>query len=78
MSGVYAPTGTPREIVARLNREIARIMQTPETRAMLASMQAEAVVPMSPQEFAAHQQRARPLRRARARRQYPRQLSISL
>jgi tripartite-type tricarboxylate transporter receptor subunit TctC len=59
MSGVYAPTGTPREIVTRLNREIARIMQTAETRAVLASMQAEAVAPMSPQEFATHQQRAR-------------------
>jgi tripartite-type tricarboxylate transporter receptor subunit TctC len=59
LSGVYAPAGTPREIVARLNREIARIMQTAETRAMLASMQAEAVSPMSPEEFAAHQQRAR-------------------
>jgi len=59
MSGVYAPAGTPREIVTRLNREIARIMQTPETRAVLASMQAEAMAPMSPAEFAAHQQRAR-------------------
>lgn len=59
MSGVYAPGGTPREIVARLNREIVRIMQTPEARTMLASMQAEAAPPMTPQEFAAHQQRAR-------------------
>ncbi len=59
MSGVYAPAGTPREIVARLNREITRIMQTAEARAVLASMQAEAVPPMTPQEFAAHQQRAR-------------------
>jgi tripartite-type tricarboxylate transporter receptor subunit TctC len=59
LSGVYAPAGTPRDIVARLNREIARIMQTAETRAMLASMQAETVAPMSPEEFAAHQQRAR-------------------
>ncbi len=59
LSGVYAPAGTPREIVTRLNREIGRIMQTAETRAVLASMQAEAVAPMSPEEFAAHQQRAR-------------------
>ena len=59
LSGVYAPAGTPREIVLRLNREIARIMQTPEARAMLASMQAEAVAPMSPEEFAAQQQRGR-------------------
>jgi tripartite-type tricarboxylate transporter receptor subunit TctC len=59
MSGVYAPAGTPRDIVARLNREIGRIMQTPETRAMLSSMAAEPVPPMTPEAFAAHQQRAR-------------------
>jgi tripartite-type tricarboxylate transporter receptor subunit TctC len=59
LSGVYAPAGTPREVVTRLNREIARIMQTPETRAMLASMAAEAMNPMSPEEFSAHQNRER-------------------
>lgn len=59
MSGVYAPAGTPRELVARLNREIGRIMQTPETRALLASMAAEPVPPMTPEAFAAHQQKAR-------------------
>ena len=59
LSGVYAPAGTAREVVMRLNREISRIMQTAETKAMLASMQAEPVAPMSPEEFAAHQQRAR-------------------
>ena len=59
MSGVYAPAGTPREIVSRLNREIGRIMQTPETRTLLASMAAEAVPPMTPEAFAAHQSRAR-------------------
>ena len=57
--GVLMPAATPREIVLRLNREIARIMQTPEARAMLASMQAEAVAPMSPEEFAVQQQRGR-------------------
>ena len=59
LSGVYAPIHTPREIVTRLNLEIARIMQTGEARAFLSSMQAEAAAPMSPAEFAAHQQRAR-------------------
>ena len=59
MSGVYAPAGTPRDIVVRLNREIGRIMHTPETRAILTSMAAEAVAPMSPEVFAAHQQKAR-------------------
>jgi tripartite-type tricarboxylate transporter receptor subunit TctC len=59
MSGVYAPAGTPRNLVMRLNREIVRIMQTAEARAALANMAAEPVAPMSPEEFAAHQQRAR-------------------
>ena len=59
LSGVYAPAGTPREIVTRLNREIGRIMQTPDARKMLASMAAEAVGPMSPKQFAAHQGRER-------------------
>ena len=59
LSGVYAPTGTPREIVMRLNREIGRIMQTADTRAMLAAMAAEVVPAMTPEAFATHQQRAR-------------------
>jgi tripartite-type tricarboxylate transporter receptor subunit TctC len=56
--GVYAPTGTPREIIVRLNREIGRIMQTAEARAALATFAAE-VVTASPEEFAAIQQRDR-------------------
>lgn len=56
--GVYAPAGTPREIVTRLNREIGRIMQTAETRAALATFAAE-VVTASPEEFAAIQHRDR-------------------
>ncbi len=56
--GVYAPTGTPREIVLRLNREIGRIMQSPEARAALANFAAE-VFTSSPEEFAAIQSRDR-------------------
>lgn len=59
LSGVYAPVGTPRDIITRLNREIARIMQTVEARAALANMAAEPVAALSPAAFAAHQQRAR-------------------
>ena len=59
MSGVYAPAGTPRAIVTRLNREIGRIMQLPETRTVLTGMAAEPMPPMTPEAFAAHQQRAR-------------------
>jgi tripartite-type tricarboxylate transporter receptor subunit TctC len=57
--GVYAPTGTPREIVARLNREVGRIMRTPEVRASLfAGIGAEAVT-ATPEEFAAQLGRER-------------------
>ncbi|MDB5925839.1 MAG: hypothetical protein JWN13_4775 [Betaproteobacteria bacterium] len=59
LSGVYAPAGTPREIVTRLNREIGRIMQAADTRSMLTAMAAEAASPMSPEAFAAQQQSAR-------------------
>ena len=59
ISGVYAPRGTPDAIVTRLNREIARIMHTPEAKKYLDAMAAEALPAMTPKEFAAHQQRAR-------------------
>jgi tripartite-type tricarboxylate transporter receptor subunit TctC len=56
--GVYAPAGMPRDIVARLNREISRIMQTPDARAVLATFAAETVT-ASPAEFAEIQRRDR-------------------
>ncbi len=56
--GVYAPTGTPRAIVARLNRELTRIMQTPEARGVLATFAAE-VFTATPEEFAEIQRRDR-------------------
>ena len=59
ISGVYAPAGTPPPIVARLNKEIARIMQSPDAKAQLDAMAAEVVPAMTPEQFAAHQQRAR-------------------
>lgn len=49
--GLFAPAGTPGEIVARLNRELARIMQTPDVRAALTAMAAEPIS-VSPSEFA--------------------------
>ena len=58
LSGVYAPAGTPRDIIARLNREISRIMQTAEAHAALAAIATEAVT-ASPEEFTAHQRRDR-------------------
>jgi tripartite-type tricarboxylate transporter receptor subunit TctC len=52
--GVYGPRGVPREIVLRLNREIGRIMQTPEARGVLGKF-AATVVTSTPEEFAAAQ-----------------------
>ncbi|MCC7082429.1 MAG: tripartite tricarboxylate transporter substrate binding protein [Burkholderiales bacterium] len=59
ISGVYAPAGTPQPVVARLNQEIARIMRSPEAKAQLDAMAAQALPAMTPEQFAAHQQRAR-------------------
>ena len=59
ISGVYAPAGTPRAVVTRLNKEISRIMQSPDAKAQLDAMAAEALAPMTPEQFATHQQRAR-------------------
>jgi tripartite-type tricarboxylate transporter receptor subunit TctC len=33
--GVLAPAGTPREIITRLNREIARVLVLPDYRSLL-------------------------------------------
>jgi tripartite-type tricarboxylate transporter receptor subunit TctC len=39
--GLFAPAGTPPAVVARLNAEVSRIMQTPQVRTALAAMAAE-------------------------------------
>ena len=48
--GFYAPAGTPKPVIERLNREINRIVLLPEVRAQLTQMAAEPT-PMSPAEF---------------------------
>jgi len=58
VNGMFAPAGTPGEIVTRLNREIGRIMQTAEARAAVATISAE-LVTGSPEEFAAMMRRDR-------------------
>jgi tripartite-type tricarboxylate transporter receptor subunit TctC len=52
--GVYAPAGTPRDIVARLNTEIAKILRMPDIRERFASLGAD-IVGGTPEEFAAFQ-----------------------
>ncbi len=50
--GVFAPAGTPPEIVKRLNSEIVKILNMPEVREKLSGLGAE-IVADSPEEFAA-------------------------
>jgi len=50
--GVFAPSATPREIVARLSTEIAKIAKSPEMQERLIALGAEPVGG-SPEEFAA-------------------------
>jgi tripartite-type tricarboxylate transporter receptor subunit TctC len=51
--GLLAPASTPRDIVDRLHREIARVLAEPEVKAQLAG---QGIDPMSgtPAQFAAH------------------------
>lgn len=51
--GLLAPANTPREAVAKLQSEIARILQNPEVKARLATDGADAVG-SRPDEFAAY------------------------
>jgi len=48
--GVFAPDGTPRDIVNRLNAEIVRIVRSPEVRELLLKQGAESYA-TSPEEF---------------------------
>jgi tripartite-type tricarboxylate transporter receptor subunit TctC len=50
--GMYAPKGTPRDIVSRIQQEIARIVREPESGERLAAVGADAVA-STPDEFAA-------------------------
>jgi tripartite-type tricarboxylate transporter receptor subunit TctC len=50
--GVFAPRGTPRDVIARLNTEINRILAEPATRQKLLDAGAN-VVPLSTEQFTA-------------------------
>jgi tripartite-type tricarboxylate transporter receptor subunit TctC len=52
-NGLVAPTGTPKEIVARLNGEIVKILRMPDINEKLSLMGADATG-SSPDQFAAH------------------------
>ncbi|NJD87134.1 MAG: tripartite tricarboxylate transporter substrate binding protein [Betaproteobacteria bacterium] len=49
--GLFAPAGTPREVVERINAEVRKIMEAPEVKERLAKM-GSAVVPGTADEFA--------------------------
>ena len=51
--GIMAPAGIPREIVARLNTEITRILNLPEIKDRLLALGFEAA-PSTPEQFATH------------------------
>ncbi|HWP11718.1 MAG TPA: tripartite tricarboxylate transporter substrate binding protein [Ramlibacter sp.] len=50
--GFYAPAGTPPEVIARLNREVNRILGTQAVKDRILAMGGEAL-PLSPAEFGA-------------------------
>jgi tripartite-type tricarboxylate transporter receptor subunit TctC len=49
--GVFAPAGTPPEIIGRINSDVNRALREPEVRERLAALGAEAM-PMTSAEFA--------------------------
>lgn len=51
--GFYAPTGTPTEVVARLNREINKALATPAVQERINAL-GGIPAPMSPAEFNSH------------------------
>ena len=51
--GIFAPAGTPKSVIDKLNRDIVGVLHSKEVREYLAS-QATEVVGNSPQEFAAY------------------------
>ena len=51
--GMVAPAGTPQPVIAQLNRQIASILQAPETRERLAAQGLESAA-STPEQFGAH------------------------
>ncbi|MSQ71878.1 MAG: tripartite tricarboxylate transporter substrate binding protein [Betaproteobacteria bacterium] len=51
-NGVFAPAGTPRDIIAKLNAEVTRAMNAPENRERFATLGLDPHS-LSPEEFAA-------------------------
>lgn len=54
MFGVYAPAGTPPEIITRLNREFEKILALPETTAKLLSLGTNGPIISSPEQMSVY------------------------
>jgi tripartite-type tricarboxylate transporter receptor subunit TctC len=52
--GFYAPSGTPRDVVDRLNREVQKAMQEPAVRERFRTLAVDLAPPMTPDQFAAY------------------------
>ena len=50
--GFYAPAGTPKEVVERLNREVLKVMKEPLVLERFKALAVNLAEPMSPQQFA--------------------------
>ena len=57
---VYAPKGTPRAIVNRLNAEIVKALNMPDVRDKLEGQLAMEIVASTPEELTAHMAREIP------------------
>lgn len=57
---VYAPKGTPRPIVQKLNAEIRKILELPDVKDKLANQLGMEIVGSTPEELAAHMAREIP------------------
>jgi tripartite-type tricarboxylate transporter receptor subunit TctC len=57
--GLLAPAGTPKDVIAKWNASVVKILNTPEVRDRLAAQGAEAA-PTTPEQFAAFIQREIP------------------
>ena len=52
--GFYAPTGTPREAIMKINSEIQKAMQDPTVSARFKALAVDVAEPMTPEQFAAY------------------------
>ena len=51
--GIVAPAGTPKDVIARLSSELAKLQESPDFRAQLVKFGMEPFPPQTPEQFAA-------------------------